>query len=199
MKIQEAIDRLRERTRLPLFATEVWDPELDSRLKDASAGALFEGFAVRDPQMAACVIAGLHLWNDNFHTSHNLCQGVGTETGSYWHGICHRREGHQGEGLLDNLANARYWFRRAGDHPAYDAIYRSTLSLLDTANSGLRWADEAASELRGRRHWDPNLLVHWVALADEHTLPAAAEELLAEIQWREIDLLVDWCFQQAVV
>jgi len=198
MTIQDAIDRLRERTRMTLFAAEVWDAELDARLKEASAQELFEGFTIRSPQMAACAIAGLHLWNDNFHASHNLCQGVSTDTGSYWHGICHRREGHQGEGLASNLSNARYWFRRVGEHPVFDAVYRSALSTLDGAGTGFHWAAEAATQLRSRHHWNASLLIDWVAQADAHTLPAQAEELLSEIQWREIDLLVDWCFQQAI-
>jgi hypothetical protein len=198
MTIQDAIDRLRERMEMTLFAVDVWDPELDAVLKEASAEELFEGFAIRNPQMAACAIAGLHLWNDNFHASHNLCQGISTSTGSYWHGLCHRREGHQGEGLVSNLSNARYWFRRVGEHPAFDAVYRSALSTLDGAGTGFRWAGEAATQLRSRHHWDAEQLIDWVARADAHTLPAQAEALLSEIQWREIDLLVDWCFQQAV-
>lgn len=198
MTIQDAIDRLRERTPMTLFAGEVWDPELDARLKKASAEELFAGFRIGQPQMAACAIAGLHLWNDDFHASHNLCQGINTATGSYWHGLCHRREGHQGEGLASNLSNARYWFRRVGDHPAFDAVYRSTLSTLDAAGSRLPWALEAASELRSRRRWDASVLIDWVAQAEAHTLPTPAVELVSDIQWREIDLLVDRCFQQAV-
>jgi len=198
MTIQDAVDRLRERTRMTLFAAEVWDSDLDTRLKEASAEELFEGFSICDPQMAACMIAGLHLWNDNFHASHNLCQGVSTQTGSYWHGLCHRREGHQGEGLASNLSNARYWFRRVGEHPAFDAVYRTALSTLDSAGTGIRWAEEAAIQLRGWHRWEAETLIDWIAQADAHRLPAQAVELLSEIQWREIDLLVDWCFQQAV-
>jgi hypothetical protein len=198
MTIQDAIDRLRERTRMTLFAADVWDPELDARLKNASAEELFEGFRIGNPQMAACAIAGLHLWNDNFHASHNLCQGIDTQAGSYWHGLCHRREGHQGEGLSSNLSNARYWFRRVGEHPAFDAVYRSALGTLDGAGASFRWAEEAATQLRSHRRWDATVLIDWVGQADAHTLPAQAEELISEIQWREIDLLVDWCFQQAV-
>lgn len=198
MTIQDAIDRLRERTRMPLFATDVWDPDLDDRLKSASAEELFAGFKIKDPQMAACTIAGLHLWNDNFHSSHNLCQGVSSTTGSYWHALCHRREGHQGDGLASNLSNARYWFRQTGGHPAFGLVYRSALSTLDVAGASFRWAEEAAAQLRSRHHWDPSIMIDWVAQADAHRLTAPAEELVLEIQWREIDLLVDWCLQQAV-
>jgi hypothetical protein len=197
MKIQQAIERLRERTHVPLFVADVWDTALDAQLKAASAEELFEGFPIRDPRMAACAIAGLHLWNDNFHASHNLCQGIDTQTGSYWHGLGHRREGHQGEGLASNLSNAKYWFRRVGDHPIFDAVYRSALSVLDTTGSGLPWTVTAAEHLRAQRRWDACKVVDWFGDADRHTLTAPEQEVLAEIQWREIDLLVDWCLQQA--
>jgi len=197
MHIQQAIERLRERTRLPLFAVRVWDDELNVRLQDTDSDRLFEGLTIRDPQMAACVVAGLHLWNDNFSASHNLCQGIDTPTGSYWHGLNHRREGHQGEGLASNLSNAKYWFRRVGDHPAYDVVYRSALSVLDNTGSGFRWATECADLLRSRRRWDPNAMIDWVAQAEARTLSAQSEEILSEIQWREIDLVVDWCLRKA--
>ncbi|MCC2667597.1 MAG: uncharacterized protein K0Q72_68 [Armatimonadetes bacterium] len=198
MKIQQAIERLRERTHVPLFFGDIWDQDLDTRLKHASAEELFEGQVIASPQMAACALAGLHLWNDNFHAGHNLCQGIDTQTGSYWHGIGHRREGHQGEGMAANLGNARYWFRRVGDHPAFDAVYRSALTVLDSTGSGFPWAADAAEQLRARRRWDPFVVIDWFCHADAHALPAQAEEVLSEIQWREMDLLVDWCLQQAV-
>jgi hypothetical protein len=199
MTIRKAIDRLRERTHVPLFTVDVWDPQVDAALRDGSPDALFEGLTVSDPKMAACAVAGLHLWNDNFAASHNLCQGISTETGSYWHGLCHRREGHQGEGLASNLSNARYWFRRVGEHPAFDAVYRSALGVLDNAGTGFRWATEAAGMLRERRHWDPNALIDWFGQADAGTLSPQTQALLEEIQWREIDLLVDWCIQRATL
>jgi hypothetical protein len=199
MHIQEAIDRLRTRTHVPLFVPDrPWDADLDHRLRNASAEELFAGREVRDPQMAACAIAGLHLWNDNFTSSHKLCQGIPTPTGSYWHGIGHRREGHLGEGLQANLANAKYWFRRVDDHPAYDMVYRSAVNLLDGAAVGFSWAAEAGGLLRARHRWDPFVLVDWFAEAEAGTLAGPAAALLEEIQWREMALLVDWCLEQAL-
>lgn len=198
MDIQQAVDRLRERQPLPLFVSQVWDKDLDFRLRDAGVEGLFRGVSVRDPHMAAGAVAGLFLWNDNFTFSHNLCQGIQTQTGSYWHGLCHRREGHQGEGLERNLWNAKYWFRQVGQHPAFDAVYRSALSVLDTGGAELPWIGQASETLRARRSWDPALFIDWVREADAQAIPAEAQEVLQEIQWREIDLLVDWCRRQAV-
>jgi hypothetical protein len=197
MEFQHAVERLRERSPLPLFVTQPWDDELDEALRSAGPEELFPDLSIRDPGMAACALAGLHLWNDNFNAAHNLCQGIKTQTGSYWHGLCHRREGHRGEGLESNLSNARYWFRQTGDHPAFDAVYRSALNVLDNAGSGFRWATEAAGLLRSRRRWDPFALIDWFAQADAQTVSTQTQTLLEEIQWREIDLLVDWCVQQA--
>ncbi|MGV3722775.1 MAG: hypothetical protein ACO1SX_17870, partial [Actinomycetota bacterium] len=174
-----------------------WDADLNERLQAAGAVELFDGLTVRDPSMAGCAIAGLHLWNDNFQASHNLCQGIDTQMGSYWHSLNHRREGHQGDGLASNLSNAKYWVRRVGEHPAYDLVYRSALSVLDTTGAGFRWATEAADLLRARGRWDPNAMIDWVGQAEARTISAQSEEIIAEIQWREIDLLVDWCLQQA--
>lgn len=198
MNIQSAVDRLRDRTYLPLFVVDVWDTDLDRALRDAKPDQLFDDQPVRDPHMAACAVAGLHLWNDNFGASHNLCQGINTETGSYWHALCHRREGHRGEGLASNLSNSKYWFRRVGDHPAYDAVYRSALNVLDNGGSGFRWVTETADKLRAAHRWDPFAMVDWVAQADAQTLSTESQKLLEEMQWREMDLLVDWCVQQAL-
>jgi len=198
MKIQDAINRLRERTQVPLFAVQVWDPELDAALR-ADSEALFAGLTVRDARMAAAAVAGLHLWNDNFEAAHNLCQGIQNSTGAYWHGICHRREGHQGQGLAANLANARYWFRQAGDHPILDPVYRTALNVLDGSGVGFRWATEAADQLRSRRTWDPAALTDWCGQVDAGTLSGQTASLLEELQWREIGLLTDWCLAQALV
>jgi len=198
MTFQKAVERLRARTQMPLFISTVWDASLDGALRAAEPHDLFGGQALRDPYMAAAAIAGLHLWNDNFSASHNLCQGINTGTGAYWHGLGHRREGHAGEGLAKNLANAKYWFRQAGDHPAHDAVYRSALNVLDNTGAGFRWATEAAAALRSRGKWDPFAMVDWFAQADAQTLSAPTQSILEEIQWREIDLLVDWCVQQAL-
>ena len=199
MIIDEVISRLRERPHVPMFVAEVWDEEQSFALAGAELEALFgEERPLADPKAAACAVAGLHLWNDNWDMAHQLCQSVQTPTGSYWHGLCHRREGHRGEGLQANLSNARYWFRQTGDHPAFDTVYRSALGILDTTGAGFTWADEAATQLRRHGRWDPYLIIDWFAQADAQRLSTQAQEILEEVQWREMDLLVDWCYQKAL-
>lgn len=54
--------------------------------------------------------AGLWLYVDELDRSHSLSQDLKNSTGSYWHGIMHRREG--------DFSNSHYWFHRTGKHPA---------------------------------------------------------------------------------
>lgn len=58
--------------------------------------------------------AGLWLLAGDLERSHRISQEIETASGSYWHGLMHRREGDYG--------NSKYWFRRAGGHPAIGEI-----------------------------------------------------------------------------
>jgi hypothetical protein len=58
--------------------------------------------------------AGLWLYIDELNRSHTLSQGIDDATGSFWHGIMHRREG--------DFSNSHYWFNRVGKHPAMAGI-----------------------------------------------------------------------------
>ena len=53
---------------------------------------LVPGQTPRNLDMARCCLAGLWLLHDFLDESHSLSQEVDTTTGSYWHGIMHRRE-----------------------------------------------------------------------------------------------------------
>src|SRR4051812_23078703 len=56
---------------------------------------------VRMPHDAECLRAALWLLFDYMKESHDLSQNIPTPSGSYWHGILHRRE--------PDPPNARYW------------------------------------------------------------------------------------------
>ena len=58
--------------------------------------------------------AGLWLYVDELDRSHTISQGIHDSTGSFWHGIMHRREG--------DFGNSHYWFNKVGHHPAMDEI-----------------------------------------------------------------------------
>lgn len=58
--------------------------------------------------------AALWLLAGDLDRSHQISQSIETPSGSYWHGIMHRREG--------DFSNSKYWFRRAGNHPTYRVL-----------------------------------------------------------------------------
>ncbi len=71
---------------------------------------------IRQPVIARkpALQAGLWLYVDELDRSHTISQSIDDATGSFWHGIMHRREG--------DFWNSHYWFRRVGNHPAMARI-----------------------------------------------------------------------------
>lgn len=89
--------------------------------------------------------AGLWLFADELDRSHTISQGISDATGSFWHGIMHRREG--------DFSNSHYWFNRTGHHPAMDAIdhYDAHAFIDDVASSNARTAEDLIA--MQRREW----------------------------------------------
>lgn len=145
-----------------------------------------------DPQMAAACLAGLWLRHNFLDESHRLSQDVHTPTGSYWHGIMHRREG--------DYDNAKYWFRRVGEHPTYAALYAAVQVDFRLTPSG---PTEATRDLPSREllpllsapRWDALRFVDVVAAA------CAGRSNLADaclrLQRLEWETLFDFCFAAA--
>lgn len=102
-------------------------------------------------------LAGLWLLAGDLDASHEYSQAIEDRDGSFWHGIMHRREG--------DFGNAKYWFRRVGDHPVM-------------------------RQLRESAYGDPYDFVDSVELATRRS--AAAPELIAA-QWSEWQALFAHC------
>lgn len=58
--------------------------------------------------------SALWLYVDELDRSHRVSQGIEDATGSFWHGIMHRREG--------DFSNSHYWFGKVGEHAAIGQI-----------------------------------------------------------------------------
>src|SRR5205807_5918516 len=99
---------------------------------------------VRDRDMAACCLAGLWLLHNYLDESHKISQEIDTPTGSYWHGLMHRRE--------PDFSNSKYWFRRVGRHPVFEPL-RVEAARLAVDGPG------AAAFLTRQSDWDPYAFV----------------------------------------
>lgn len=58
--------------------------------------------------------SALWLYVDELDRSHTLSQSIHSATGSYLHGIMHRREG--------DFSNSHYWFYQVDSHPVFEQI-----------------------------------------------------------------------------
>ena len=130
---------------------------------------------VADPLMALACQSGLWLLHRFLDRSHEISQRIETPTGSFWHGIMHRLEG--------DYSNAKYWFRRVGDHPIYEALATAA-------------QDVCADAFASKPNWDPfNYIDRWEAATNSPTPDAPALRRIGRIEW---DLLFDFSYRQAV-
>lgn len=86
-----------------------------------------DGYVSESPESTTTteILAGLLLIHDFLDPSHEYSQsieGMGADgNGDYWHGIMHRRE--------PDFGNAKYWFRRVGNHPCFPKLAETTHQL----------------------------------------------------------------------
>ncbi len=137
---------------------------------------------ILDRDMAAACCAGLLLYHNYLDESHTISQSIDTPTGSFWHGIMHRREG--------DYSNAKYWFRRVGDHPVFIRLRGAANLLASDAQ-----LDAAGHFLVAQSAWDP---FAWIDLCELVVKGASTQDAFCrEIQQREWELLFDYCFRHA--
>jgi hypothetical protein len=150
-------------------------------LANATLERAFAHASVREPDMARCCLAGLWLYHDFLDESHKLSQEIETTTGSYWHGLMHRRE--------PDFGNSKYWFRRVGDHPVFAPLHVAAKELAGDATGD-------AAFLARQAAWDP---FAFIDLCESCTTGRASAAMLCrQIQQREWELLFDYCYRRAV-
>lgn len=167
-------------------------PPLDSGKPDSSVNEVidgltaelaFKGFEVADRLMAQSCIAGIFLLNNRLEASHKISQEIESQTGSYWHGLMHRRE--------PDFGNVKYWFRQVNNHPVWCDLctYANDLTQEQTA--------EAVTDfLREQKVWVPYKFIDLCesALSSRTEI----EQLCREIQMHESILLFDYSFNHAI-
>jgi len=150
------------------------------RLAKLDVSSAFVAAGVRDRDMASCCCAALWLYHDFLDESHKLSQEIATPTGSYWHGLMHRRE--------PDYGNSKYWFRRVGEHPVFEPLHQAAAELAG--------AEPQAAFLRTQKAWDPFAFIDLCEEAAKRR--GSSEAVCRKIQQREWQLLFDYCYRQAL-
>lgn len=101
------------------------------------------------PELASA----LWLYVDDLDRSHTISQGIEDTTGSYWHGIMHRREG--------DFSNSHYWMRRAARHPLLQSNPEINPDDLVDSVAAARGKDLPELVARQREEW--KTLFEWCA------------------------------------
>ena len=134
-----------------------------------------------DEDSAQCCISAIWLLHHFLDESHVISQEITTSSGSFWHGILHRREG--------DYSNAKYWFRRVVDHPVYELLATTSQQLQDQH----QWP---GSLPLGGTQWDP---YKFVEMCEDVVVNGGGNrvlcEALARLEWQ---LLFDNCYRRAI-
>ena len=136
-----------------------------------------------DRPRTAATQAGLLLMHDELDRCHNFSQsleGQGTHhTGDYWHAIMHRRE--------PDYGNAKYWFRRVGEHPLFPELADRAKRILSECS------DPRAPEWMERLTRDGWNAMAFVDCCEENDSQPDSHLGLAlrRIQWIEMVLLLE--------
>lgn len=170
-------------TRYPAPMADLWSvdrlPELGPGTPNGPARPSLQSLrveslfpALRDREAATACLSGLWLYHDFLDESHTISQDLPGWIGSYWHGIMHRRE--------PDASNAKYWFRRVPSNPVFQALAS------DAAELGL--------PLKGG--WDPFGFID--QCERERGTGSDGEMICRRVQLREMQLLFDCCYREAV-
>ena len=162
------------------------DESKRSVLAQLRPSEVFAGRRAVDLDMARCCLAGLWLLFDFLDESHAISQEIDTTSGSYWHGIMHRRE--------PDFGNAKYWFRQVGDHEVFAPLRKSAAQI---AQSEFAEGDVPAEArfLTEATVWDP---FRFVDLCQRATTESALESICRKVAQAEWRLLFDFCYRRSI-
>lgn len=156
------------------------------KIADLAPSELFAPLTARDKNAARACVAGLLLLYDGLDESHTISQELEDATGSYWHGIMHRRE--------PDYGNAKYWFARVRRHPVFPAVAAAAQELARDSLERQAWPK--AKWLLNQESWQAEVFVDLCQAA--RSAGPAADLLCRHIQRKECELLLDFCFQAAI-
>ena len=188
--IAEVIGKLEAGNPLPtLVPQKAWSRELTDTLEAASLDELFEGASLKNTTFAEAIKSGLLLWNDALDESHTISQGLADQTGSYWHGIMHRRE--------PDYPNSKYWFGRVGTHPIFPALRERSLELYNEMANPSDALTNIGEAIGAQENWDSYQFVDWCQAAEGNS-DSDVTGFLQQVQAEEIKLLLAYSYRNAV-
>jgi len=158
----------------------------DTLYRELSTIDLEQAFApkiIKDIDFANACWSALWLHYDFLDESHALSQEIPSSTGSFWHGIMHRREG--------DYWNSKYWFKRVLDHGIYPFLNNYALKLIETYKH-----ERAFETIVGKSFWDP---FKFVDLVERFIDTDTEQELICKkIQQSEWQLLFHYSYCKAL-
>ena len=188
--IAEIIEKLESGNSVPtLVPQKAWSSELTDALESASLNELFQGVTLKNTTFGEATKSGLLLWNDALDESHTISQALADQTGSYWHGIMHRRE--------PDYSNSKYWFGRVGSHPIFPELREAALQLFKATVNPSNALVEIGSALAADENWDAHQFIDWCQ-ATENDPDSDASHFLRQVQAEEIKQLLAYSYRNAV-
>jgi hypothetical protein len=137
-----------------------------------SLQALDQALSKAEPIVHALVL----LWHDYLDESHSLSQDIPTPDASFVHGIMHRRE--------PDYGNAKYWFRRVGEHPTFPAIAKLAAELPQSPDE-----NALLQKFCKNGRWDAFAFID--CCQEEYNSGSPGEQFLQRVQKAEFTALLD--------
>ncbi|MEC2075676.1 hypothetical protein [Metabacillus fastidiosus] len=188
--VLDIIELLQERPVSSVRPDIIWSERLDTKIAAMPLKKLFPEDN-EEKVYGLALQAAFFILNDSLSKAHDVLQDPlvydKNETGDYWHALMHRKEG--------DYNNSKNWFPPV--HPIHEQLnskMREYLEIQSVQDGGLQASLQKLSE---QSTWDPSLFVDVVEEEVKKGFSDEARTILNNIQWIELELLLDFTCKHA--